>query len=291
MSDLARAVGVLLCLCLMVFPGAALAAEQIQDGSFEAGFPGWSFEKGAERCEGNTSCGPVPAASGNFYAASKTLTSLGPMAGEQPVGTITQLVPVPELPAILSFAVREIRATGFLPLLLKVKYDGQVIGEVEVAKEAFETVKFPIPGALAGPTARPLTFEIVCSNFTTMTESCARYDIDDVSLVSGTASAPIPQPAPPLDVTPPETALSQMKRLVKVKSAGARAKVKARFTSEAGARFQCKLDRRPYAACASPKTLRLKVGRHVFRVRAVDSAGNADPTPARATIRVKLAGG
>jgi CSLREA domain-containing protein len=45
--------------------------------------------------------------------------------------------------------------------------------------------------------------------------------------------------------------------------------------------FQCKLDDRPFQACHSPKKYRgLKPGRHVFRVRAVDPAGNADSTPA-----------
>lgn len=79
-----------------------------------------------------------------------------------------------------------------------------------------------------------------------------------------------------------------MKGLVFVQTPKAKVKVKARFSSEPGARFECKLDRRPYAACASPKTLRLKVGKHVFRVRGIDAAGNADGTPAKASIRIKL---
>jgi hypothetical protein len=73
-----------------------------------------------------------------------------------------------------------------------------------------------------------------------------------------------------------------------VQTLKAKAKVKARFSSEPGARFECKLDRRPYAACSSPRALKLKVGKHVFRVRAVDAAGNADESPAKAVIRVKL---
>jgi hypothetical protein len=50
---------------------------------------------------------------------------------------------------------------------------------------------------------------------------------------------------------------------------------------ETGARFQCKLDGRRFRLCRSPFTTRpLSLGRHRFRVRAVDSEGTADPTPA-----------
>jgi CSLREA domain-containing protein len=64
----------------------------------------------------------------------------------------------------------------------------------------------------------------------------------------------------------------------------------ARFrfaADEVGSRFQCKLDRRPFRACRSPQEYRhLRHGPHVFRVRAVDPAGNVDPTPARRRFRV-----
>jgi subtilisin-like proprotein convertase family protein len=52
-------------------------------------------------------------------------------------------------------------------------------------------------------------------------------------------------------------------------------------SSEAGSSFECKLDSGAFAACISPKSYtNLKNGRHVFRVRAIDAAGNVDPTPA-----------
>jgi hypothetical protein len=45
--------------------------------------------------------------------------------------------------------------------------------------------------------------------------------------------------------------------------------------------FQCKVDGRAYAACSSAKTTgRLAQGTHTFYVRAIDGAGNIDPTPA-----------
>lgn len=52
-------------------------------------------------------------------------------------------------------------------------------------------------------------------------------------------------------------------------------------SSESSGRFQCKLDNRPFAACRSPKTYRhLSVGKHTFKVKALDTSGNRDTTPA-----------
>ena len=98
--------------------------------------------------------------------------------------------------------------------------------------------------------------------------------------------APMPPPAPRLtrDTTPPNTRLTA--------SPSRRTRVhRARFrfaSTEAGSRFQCKLDRRPWTACRSPLAYtRLKKGLHVFRVRARDAAGNADPTPAARSWRIR----
>ncbi|MGZ4308066.1 MAG: Ig-like domain-containing protein [Gaiellaceae bacterium] len=53
------------------------------------------------------------------------------------------------------------------------------------------------------------------------------------------------------------------------------------FSSEPGASFQCRVDSAPFAACTSPHTTAtLTDGPHTFDVRAVDAAGNADPSPA-----------
>lgn len=63
--------------------------------------------------------------------------------------------------------------------------------------------------------------------------------------------------------------------------------VKVRFSSsEKGAKFECKLDRKPFKACKSPKTYKkLKPGKHVFKVRAVKGK-DADPTPAKRKFKV-----
>lgn len=78
------------------------------------------------------------------------------------------------------------------------------------------------------------------------------------------------------DATPPDTAIiSAPPALTRQTTAG------FSFTSEPGAKFQCSLDAVAFAACASPKNLTgLSSARHTFRVRAVDRAGNVDPTPA-----------
>lgn len=64
--------------------------------------------------------------------------------------------------------------------------------------------------------------------------------------------------------------------------------VKFKFSSsEAGSTYECKLDKKPFKRCKSPKKYKkLKPGKHVFRVRAIDGAGNVDPTPAKKKFKV-----
>jgi hypothetical protein len=50
---------------------------------------------------------------------------------------------------------------------------------------------------------------------------------------------------------------------------------------------ESKLDGKPFKSCRSPKTYKkLKSGKHVFKVRATDRAGNVDPTPAKRKFTV-----
>jgi hypothetical protein len=98
---------------------------------------------------------------------------------------------------------------------------------------------------------------------------------------------PPPSPPPPLlqrDTTPPNTRL----RATPPRRTRAH-RARFRFVStEPGSAFQCKLDRRRWTACRSPHAYsRLKRGLHVFRVRARDAAGNADPTPAVRSWRIR----
>jgi hypothetical protein len=71
----------------------------------------------------------------------------------------------------------------------------------------------------------------------------------------------------------------------KSKSASTTAKFKFK-ANEAGSTFQCKLDKGKFKSCKSPKTYKkLKPGKHVFKVRATDKAGNVGkPTTKKFTI-------
>lgn len=72
-----------------------------------------------------------------------------------------------------------------------------------------------------------------------------------------------------------------------IKTRKKRVKVKFTFSSsEAGATFKCKLDKKAFASCTSPKTYKVKPGKHTFTVEAI-SEGGADPTPASFPFRVK----
>jgi RNA polymerase sigma factor (sigma-70 family) len=58
-------------------------------------------------------------------------------------------------------------------------------------------------------------------------------------------------------------------------------------SSESGSSFECRLDSAAWASCGSPDTLAaLPDGPHNFEVRAIDAAGNTDPTPANGIFTV-----
>jgi hypothetical protein len=167
---------------------------------------------------------------------------------------------------------------------------------MSTASSTFETVSVPLPGGLTGAVGEPLTFKLTCFNVGVTTDGCNRWDFDDISLLSGEPDKPAGptdtsgarQSSPPSDTVAPETRIVKAKSPLMVASKKAKARTSVTFSSEAGARFQCKLDGRAFAACVSPMALKLKTGRHTFSVRAIDAAGNVDPSPATATIRVKV---
>lgn len=86
-----------------------------------------------------------------------------------------------------------------------------------------------------------------------------------------------------VDATPPSTTIRRGPR----RRTPDRTPTFGFASSEAGSRFRCRIDRRPWFSCGSRFTSRkLKLGRHRFRVRAIDRVGNVDPTPARRRFRV-----
>jgi hypothetical protein len=85
------------------------------------------------------------------------------------------------------------------------------------------------------------------------------------------------------DTAPPQTRILKGPR-AKTHSTTAYFKFSS---SERGSKFECKLDRKRFKRCRSPKTYKgLKPGKHVFKVRAIDKAGNVDPTPAKKKFKV-----
>ena len=85
------------------------------------------------------------------------------------------------------------------------------------------------------------------------------------------------------DTSPPDTVIrAGAKHRHKLAAGARRFLFKVGFYStEAGSTFQCRLDSGGFATCSSPYRKRLALGMHRFEVRAIDAAGNADPTPAR----------
>ena len=83
---------------------------------------------------------------------------------------------------------------------------------------------------------------------------------------------------PAQDTTPPDTTIAGA--IV----TGSHARLT--FSSnDAGAHFQCQLDGAAFAACTSPVDYNgLADGAHSFRARAIDAAGNVDPTPGHAHL-------
>ena len=112
----------------------------------------------------------------------------------------------------------------------------------------------------------------------------------------------VPPPDPvagPADTTAPETTITKGPKK-KVKSKKKKAKFKfggedpatpRAQASGTGLSFECKLDKKDWKPCSSPKKVKVKAKRkfksHKFKVRATDAAGNTDPTPAKKKWKVK----
>lgn len=93
-------------------------------------------------------------------------------------------------------------------------------------------------------------------------------ELPPLPVSSRPSSAPVAGPVP--DTTAPEIKIDKSNLRIAARSA------KFWFSaSEAAQGFQCQLDKGDFKPCGSPRTYRrLKAGRHSFRVKAVDLAGN-----------------
>ncbi len=84
------------------------------------------------------------------------------------------------------------------------------------------------------------------------------------------------------DKTPPSLAISK-KPGKKTKSK----KAKFKFTFEAGATLQCKIDKKAFKSCSASATFKVKPGKHKFEVQATDLAGNVASVKYAWTVKKK----
>jgi hypothetical protein len=156
-----------------------------------------------------------------------------------------------------------------------------------------------------------LTFEQHCEGATPAFRGTVEFRVGDTTQPAPwmISSAPPPAPprsppspppppppagAPPAPVAPSRPVARDTKapntRIISPSPRRTRSRrMRFRFVStESASAFQCKLDRRAWTVCRSPKGYRaLARGLHVFRVRARDRAGNLDQTPALRRWRIR----
>ena len=126
--------------------------------------------------------------------------------------------------------------------------------------------------SLNGAAPQPCTSPVVYSGLTDATRSLLLQAVDPAGNVDVQAQ-PITWT---VDTTPPDTMLANPGNIV-----GNRDPVFMFTATEAGSTFQCAFNNMPFAACTTPHLVDvLHSGRQNFSVRAVDGAGNVDPTPA-----------
>ena len=125
------------------------------------------------------------------------------------------------------------------------------------------------------------TFEVDLSN---PTIAAIADGLGVGTILDDDVPAAAPEPGPDAgDVTAPDTQITERPKEKSTKKA-------AEFefaSSEPSSSFECSLDDEPFEACASPHDVKVKKGKHTFAVRAKDAAGNADPTPATDSWKVR----
>ena len=126
------------------------------------------------------------------------------------------------------------------------------------------------------------------SSAITLTVSVASdaQSVTNTASVSGggetnTANDSASDPTTVIDATPPNTAIT-----AHPSDPNNNASQSFSFSGDDGsggsgvASFECKLDAASFAPCTSAQSYGLSDGSHTFQVRAIDAAGNVDPTPA-----------
>ncbi len=264
----------------IAMPASASAVELVQDGGFEGGTPNPSWDEASTNfpspiCDVEQECVGSATHSGVWFAWFGGAEPAEQSSLEQDVtipaghnATLTFWLNVEQWNAEVRFTV----SLNGTPILTQDEVETGFTGDY--AQVSLDVSSFPTGIPI------PLRFEY-SSDPVTGVENIANFFVDDVSL-DATPKPPPPDTDPP-DTDPPETTITKHPP-----NRFDRSKARFKFVSdEAGTTFECKIDRKPFQTCTSPKTVkRLDDGKHKFKVRAIDAAGNVDPTPAKDRFRV-----
>jgi hypothetical protein len=162
-------------------------------------------------------------------------------------------------------------------------------GQAATASYSCTPPEGTIVATCEGPVANSAPLETEALGLHTFTVNAEDADgakaTKEVTYTVVAAPTPTPTPPAPPPVSPDTILGSHPKEIIKT----TKKKVKVKFTFSsaiAGATFKCKLDKGSFAPCTSPKSYKVKLGKHTFSVEAV-SAGGTDPTPATFSFKVK----
>jgi hypothetical protein len=143
------------------------------------------------------------------------------------------------------------------------------------ADEAGATFQCRVDDAAFSPCTSPLTTS-------SLADGAHTFEVRAVDAADNTDPTPATR-AFTVDAAAPDS-------VIDTGPAGATSDATPTFTltsSEPGAAFECRVDDAAFAPCESPHTTApLADGEHTFEVRAIDPAGNADPTPASRAFTV-----
>jgi hypothetical protein len=135
--------------------------------------------------------------------------------------------------------------------------------------------------AVTVPDNSTTTFYGTATDISSNTSACSST-VGAAGSVTYREDSTLPPSPAATPTTPPQTTITKAPKKTRKR------RPKFKFTSnEAGVTFRCRLDKGRFAPCTSPfRPPKLKLGKHVLQVVAVDSAGMADPTPAVRKFKV-----
>jgi YVTN family beta-propeller protein len=146
-------------------------------------------------------------------------------------------------------------------------FDSNTVSVISASNQVIATI--PVGGAPRGIAVNPNTGNVYVGN---------EREPSTVSVISTAASSQLPH-------TTITSARDGNGATIQNGGTTLSTSIQLTFTATPGsnpiAGFECRLDNSTFSPCTSPTTLtNLPHGKHNFQVRAVDTAGNRDPTPA-----------